>query len=105
MHYERKADQQELWAMFCKETSGPGIYRGVILIHTIFLNTVAEQVHSFMALEFTNENDPATLQQPSGMVWQNQEFEAPGYLLRTALVNSLYKIGPFEYINLGFCQA
>ncbi|MCJ8740377.1 hypothetical protein PDJAM_G00058260 [Pangasius djambal] len=40
--------------MFCRETSGPGIHVDVTLTHTTYLNTVADQVHSFMATLSSN---------------------------------------------------
>ncbi|MCI4389581.1 hypothetical protein PGIGA_G00099830 [Pangasianodon gigas] len=46
-----------LWAMFCWETSGPGIHVDVILTHTTYLNIAADQVHRFMATEWFEEYD------------------------------------------------
>lgn len=41
-----------LWAIFCWETLGPCIHVDVTLPRTTYLNSVADQVHNFMAMVF-----------------------------------------------------
>lgn len=41
-----------LWAKFCWETVGPGIYVDVTLSHITYLNTVADKIHPFMVTVF-----------------------------------------------------
>ncbi|MCJ8743381.1 hypothetical protein PDJAM_G00093370 [Pangasius djambal] len=43
-----------LWATFCWETLRPGIHVDVTLTRPTYLNTVADQVHLFMATVFPN---------------------------------------------------
>ena len=43
-----------LWAMFCWETLGPAIHVDVNLIRVTSLNIVADQVHPFMAMVFSD---------------------------------------------------
>ncbi len=43
-----------LWAMFCWETMGPGIHVDVILTHTTYLKTVADHVHLFVVIVFSD---------------------------------------------------
>ncbi|XP_053480566.1 intraflagellar transport protein 122 homolog isoform X3 [Ictalurus furcatus] len=45
-----------LWAMFCLESLGPGIYVDVTLTRTTYQNIAADQVHPFMATVFPNSS-------------------------------------------------